>query len=118
MRFAVDACVPRQLAEALTTLGADVTLAAGRPAMPDDQVLGGTVSVDRVLITADKDFGELVIRSRKNAVGVILIRSDIVSTALAEETAMRILALENHARGLFVVLERTNVRTRRVSAQD
>jgi predicted nuclease of predicted toxin-antitoxin system len=51
MRFAIDACVPAQLAIALRALGADVISAAGRPAMPDDEVPDGAVARDRVLVT-------------------------------------------------------------------
>ncbi|MFN0191331.1 MAG: DUF5615 family PIN-like protein [Aestuariivirga sp.] len=112
MRFSIDACVPAQLAAALRALGADVTLASGRPAMPDDEVLSGSVSRDRVLITSDKDFGELVFRDGKAAVGVVLVRFDIVSNVVADETAKRILAIESEGRGLFAVLERTSVRIR------
>ena len=115
MRFSIDACVPEQLANALRALGADVTSAAGRPAMPDDEVLSGSVLRDRVLITSDKDFGDLVFRDGKTAVGVVLIRFDIVTAMLADETAKRILALENEGRGLFAVLERATVRLRRMS---
>lgn len=115
MRFAIDACVPFQLAEALRSLGADVTLAAGRPAMPDDEVLSSAVGRERVLITADKDFGDLVFRKGKSAVGVVLIRFDITSAALAEETAKRIVALDAGGRGIFAVLERTTIRMRRMS---
>jgi predicted nuclease of predicted toxin-antitoxin system len=114
MRFSIDACVPGQLAVALRALGADVTSAAGRPAMPDDEVLSGSVSRDRVLITSDKDFGDLVFREGKAAVGVVLIRFDIVSLALAEETAKRIVTLEAAGRGIFAVLERASTRIRRM----
>jgi predicted nuclease of predicted toxin-antitoxin system len=113
MRFAIDACVPAQLAIALRTLGADVISAAGRPAMPDDEVLDGAVARDRVLVTSDKDFGALVFRDGKSAVGVVLIRFDITTAALAEETARRIAALENDGRDAFSVLERASVRIRR-----
>lgn len=115
MRYSIDACVPEQLAKALRALGADVTSAAGRPATPDEVVLSGSVSRDRVLITSDKDFGDLVFRDGKSAVGVVLIRFDIVSAVLADETAKRILALENEGRALFAVLERATVRFRRMS---
>lgn len=81
--------------------------------MPDEEVLSGSVARDRVLITSDKDFGELVFRDGKSVVGVVLIRFDIVAGVLADETAKRILALENEGRGLFAVLERTSVRIRR-----
>lgn len=112
MRFAIDACVPAQLAEELTALGADVVAAAGRPAMPDEEVLSGAVVQGRVLITNDKDFGDLVFRDGRAAVGVILIRFDIVSPALAETTARRIADLPQHGRGQFVVLESGGERLR------
>ena len=114
MRFAIDACVPEQLAVALRALGADVTSAAGRPAMPDDEVLSGSASRDRVLITSDKDFGDLVFRDGKSSVGVVLIRFDIVSLALADETAGRIVSLNNAGRGIFAVLERGAIRIRQM----
>lgn len=112
MRFAIDACVPAQLAEALAALGADVVAAAGRPAMPDEKVLDGAVAQGRVLITNDKDFGDLVFRDGHAAVGVVLIRFDIVSPALAEATALRISDLSQHGRGQFVLLERGGERWR------
>jgi predicted nuclease of predicted toxin-antitoxin system len=113
MRFAVDACIPAQLIRALVALGADVTSAAGRPAIPDDVILADSMSEDRVLITSDKDFGELVFRQEKPAAGVILVRFDIVSEALAAEIAKRIAALNDAGRGAFTVLDRTTTRTRR-----
>lgn len=112
MRFAIDACVPMYLAEALRALGADVISAAGRPAMPDDEVLSGAVARDRVLITADKDFGDLVFRDGQAALGVVLLRFDLVSEATTEEAAGRILQLTDHARGWFAVLEKESVRMR------
>jgi predicted nuclease of predicted toxin-antitoxin system len=117
MRFAIDACVPGQLAEALTALGADVVSAAGRPAMPDEEVLSGAVARDRVLITTDKDFGDLVFRDGRAAVGVVLIRFDIVSQSLASVTAERIMALPDQGRGLFAVLEPKQERVRPMPSQ-
>ncbi len=114
MRFALDACVPEQLAEALKLRGADVVSAAGRPAMPDDEVLGGAVARDRVLITSDKDFGELVFRDKRAAVGVVLLRFDLVSAEVANATARRIVAIKDAGRGWFVVLEAESERARRM----
>lgn len=93
-------------------LSADVVSAAGRPAMPDEEVLSGALARDRVLITTDKDFGDLVFRGGRAAVGVVLIRFDLVSDAIVETTAQRILALKDQGRGLFVVLEPSGERVR------
>lgn len=75
---------------------------------------GRLATRDRVLFTSEKDFGDLVFRDGKSSVGVVLIRFDIVTSVLADETARRILALENEGRGLFAVLERTLIRVRRM----
>lgn len=80
--------------------------------MPDEEVLSGAVAGDRVLITTDKDFGELVFRDGRAAVGVVLIRFEIVSDALVADAARRIVALENGGRGVFVVLEKDSQRVR------
>jgi len=115
MRIAIDACVPAQLAASLRALGADVISAAGRLAMLDDEVLDGAVARDRVLVTSDKDFGALVFRDGRSAVGVVLIRFDITTATLADDTARRIVALEHEGRGVFAVVERASVRIRRAS---
>lgn len=112
MRFAIDACVPEQLAEALRRLGADVISAAGRPAMPDEEILRGTVVHDRVLITSDKDFGELVFHRKQAALGIVLMRFDLSSFELTERTAARIAALASAGRGAFTVLDVSSDRIR------
>jgi predicted nuclease of predicted toxin-antitoxin system len=118
MRFAIDACVPEQLADALRSAGADVVSAAGRPAMPDNEVLGGAVARDRVLITSDKDFGDLVFRDGEAAIGIVLIRFDPTSHAAVSDTAQRIVALPNAGRGAFTVLERNAERSRPMPDRD
>lgn len=80
--------------------------------MPDIEVLSGAVAFDRVLITTDKDFGDLVFRDRHDAIGVVLIRYDLVSAALVEDAARQIAALQDQGRGWFVVLERNTERYR------
>src|SRR5262249_14425390 len=97
-------------------LGADVVSAAGRPAMPDEEVLSGAVARDRVLITNDKDFGDLVFRQGLAALGVVLIRFDLSSAALVEQTAQRIVALAESGRGAFTVLEPGATRVRSMDA--
>lgn len=80
--------------------------------MPDPEVLAGATQIDRVLITTDKDFGELVFRDRQAAAGVILIRFDIVGAEHTAAVARRILALPEAGRGAFSVLESDGQRIR------
>ena len=62
MRFLLDVCVSsRSLTAFLQTLGHDVVSAITiDPRASDEQLLEYALSEDRVLITEDKDFGELL----------------------------------------------------------
>jgi predicted nuclease of predicted toxin-antitoxin system len=42
--------------------------------LDDDSILQRAIAEDRILITNDKDFGEMVFRERKSHQGVILLR--------------------------------------------
>ena len=59
--------------------------------MNDVQVLRKAVDESRILITNDKDFGELVIRSKEPHVGVILLRLEDERTASKVEVLGRLL---------------------------
>jgi predicted nuclease of predicted toxin-antitoxin system len=70
-----DEGVDRQIVEALRAAGFDVAYAAETdPAAADDEVLGKAAAEGRLLLTSDKDFGELVHRLGKASEGVMLIR--------------------------------------------
>lgn len=51
------------------------------PGMPDDELLRLAVAEQRIILTADKDFGELVFRRLIPAEGVILLRLRAASEA-------------------------------------
>ena len=58
--------------------GYDVAYVLERQAgIPDDEVLQNAFVEGRILLTEDKDFGELVYRLKKPAYGIILIRIDV-----------------------------------------
>ncbi len=62
MKFLLDACAAsRTLREALSALGHDVRSAAGELARASDEVLLALAYEEgRVLVTEDKDFGEVI----------------------------------------------------------
>lgn len=64
MRFIVDESTGAAVIEYLRSVGYDVfAVAEAMPQADDAVVLARAVSEERVLITNDKDFGELVFRS-------------------------------------------------------
>src|SRR4051794_31180215 len=76
MRFLLDESTDVRVGEYLTALGYDVTfIVRDYPrALSDEQVLARAYSEQRVVITEDRDFGELVVRYRQPHAGVILFR--------------------------------------------
>ena len=76
MRFLFDQSTDRRLAPYLRNLGHDVTVVAvDYPAsLPDEQVLAIAQEEQRVLVTEDRDFGELVFRHHSLHPGVIYLR--------------------------------------------
>lgn len=72
MRFLVDRCAGRRLAEWLKQGGHDVVATSERGPDPGDRrVLEWAATEDRILVTMDKDFGEFVFRERLPHQGLV-----------------------------------------------
>jgi predicted nuclease of predicted toxin-antitoxin system len=82
MKVLANAHISRLIFEFLCEQGHDCVHAEYvRAAMPDDELLRLSVDERRVLLTADKDFGELIFRRMMPAVGVILLRFRVPTEA-------------------------------------
>ena len=111
MRFLADENFARDTVEALRRLGHDVVwVRTDAPGISDDEVLRRASSESRVLITADKDFGELAFRSGLPAAsGIILLRARGSSQV---RTAAVVAAVETRDdwAGHFAVVENDRIR--------
>src|ERR1017187_6099597 len=77
MNFLADECCDVPVVAGLRTDGHDVAYIREIAAGADDQTgLQMAAGQDRILITEDKDFGELVVRLGLPAYGILLIRMD------------------------------------------
>lgn len=75
MRFLVDECTGPTVAKWLTKLGHDVySVYDESPGMSDEDILGKALAEGRILITNDKDFGEMIFRERREHKGVVFLR--------------------------------------------
>lgn len=86
------------------------------PGIPDEDVLALANREGAILITADKDFGELVFRLRSITAGVILIRLAGLSTSTKSDII--IMTIQEHESELFAaftVLSPTSIRIRKLS---
>ncbi|MGB2821866.1 MAG: DUF5615 family PIN-like protein [Phycisphaerae bacterium] len=84
------------------------------PGTPDESVLDRANSRNAILMTADKDFGELVFRQRKVSLGVALVRLPGLSPPLKARLVAD--ALQTHGEEIqhaFSVITPGMVRIRR-----
>ena len=87
MRFLLDESVDARLRQLLSADGHDVTtiITEHQLGLPDLEVLAIAYAEERVLITHDRDFGELIVRQRLPHRGVVLLR--LQSVALMQTAA-------------------------------
>jgi len=75
VKFLADECCDAGIVARLRTAGHDVFYVPEQHAgISDDEVLQTSFRESRILLTEDKDFGELVFRLKKPVYGMILIR--------------------------------------------
>src|SRR5437773_1040156 len=75
MRWLADECVDARIAAILRNSGHDVVhMVDAGPSARDVDVLSRACRETRLLLTEDKDFGELVIRRALPIPGIVLLR--------------------------------------------
>ena len=114
MRFLADECCDAALVDALRSDGHDVLYAIeSLRGATDDDILTRAFSERRILLTEDKDFGELVYRFRRPTHGIVLLRFDVTDRVLKIPRLRYLLDQEaERLPGAFVVLEVDKVRVR------
>ena len=114
MKLTADESVDKPIVIALRNHNFEVFyIAEENPSIEDIDVLSIARNRSEILLTQDKDFGELVYRENHPHTGVILFR---LSGLSAEEKAFRVLkAIQinaNHLKGAFTVIQIDTVRIR------
>jgi predicted nuclease of predicted toxin-antitoxin system len=110
MRFLLDENTHGDLGRALTDLGHDT--AAVRRTTSDEMILAQCVAENRVLITHDRDFGQLIVIEGHPHRGVLYLR---LSSTLVDFMVERIQAAieAGYPSGAFVVVRDQAIRQRR-----
>jgi predicted nuclease of predicted toxin-antitoxin system len=107
------------MVEALRVMGHDVLYAVeALRGATDEALLARAFSEQRVLLTEDKDFGELVYRLNRPARGIVLMRFDVADRDKKIPRLRYLLDQEAEALpSAFVVLESNKVRIRPLSRE-
>jgi predicted nuclease of predicted toxin-antitoxin system len=114
MRLLADENLPGRLVSALRAGGHDVTwVRTEAPGIGDVAVLAMAMAERRILVTFDKDFGELTTRaSVPAACGVILLRLPLTRLAEQVPRVAAMIVSRNDWAGHIAVIEPGQVRLR------
>ena len=117
MRFLADENIPLPSVDVLRAAGHDVaSVSRDSPGLPDPEVLARAVSEDRIMVTLDRDFGELVFaRGASGQPGILYLRFIPESPTEPAELLLELLDREELSfTGHFTVVERDHLRQRRL----
>jgi len=114
MKFLADENVERDVVLYLRTLNHDVFYASeADKRMTDSELLAIASKQKRILITNDKDFGELVFLQRLMSFGVILMRFE--EESISVKTGVLEFLLNKYSgkiRNRFIVIDKERIRVR------
>ena len=115
MQFLANENMPRAAIAALRLAGHDVvSIGEETPGIPDQTVLARAHAEQRIILTFDRDYGELVFRYGHPAPpGIVFFR---FAPATVDEPAPQLLALVADDQilldGMFTVVDRQHIRQR------
>jgi predicted nuclease of predicted toxin-antitoxin system len=116
MRILANVNVPRMTVEALRLAGHDVEWALERMATDADFKILAVAQLEvRIVLTNDKDFGELAVRSGLPAsCGVILLRLKGLTPDEVVERTLEAIGSRDDWAGHFAVVSRQRIRMRKL----
>lgn len=120
MRFLANENLPRRSIEVLRTLGYEVdSISEDSPGITDQQVIERAVKDGSIIVTFDRDYGELIFRHKFPAPkGVLYLRFTPTLPEEPGEYIHRILSnKEIVLEGYFTIAEKERVRQRKLKVQ-
>jgi predicted nuclease of predicted toxin-antitoxin system len=115
VKFLQDESCDAVIAQALLDVGHDVLMVSHySPGIPDDEVIKLALEQNRILLTEDKDFGQLVYASGQENCGVILFRFPSYERNVMAGKVVDLVSTEKELlQSSFVVIETHKTRIRR-----
>ena len=115
MKFIVDVGVGRGVEDFLKENGFDVkTVRDINPKAKDSEILQIAVNEKRMMVTMDKDFGDLVYRSGKRHSGILLLRLEAATGDQKVKIVERIIrSFEKEIKDRFCVYQDDRLRIKK-----
>jgi predicted nuclease of predicted toxin-antitoxin system len=114
MKLFADENMARAIVIRLRDLGHDVLYASEvQPGAADSDWLNRAEAERRIILTADKDFGDLIFRDRLTSHGVVLLRlGDVPLKDRLTRLEQAWASVEAHPVGKFIVVTPSKIRIR------
>jgi predicted nuclease of predicted toxin-antitoxin system len=116
MKFLADENLEKPVVDWLRDEGYDVLYIAEKDSsIEDDKIIQLALKENRILITNDKDFGELVFHYGHITSGIILIRSKDKNSQKKLKLVKQVLKeIKNKIRGNFIVVNENGIRIKQI----
>lgn len=116
MRLLADENIPMRAVELLRSMGHDVqSISEIAPSICDKNIMALAEDEKRILLTFDKDFGELVYSSNpRPSCGIILFRIPLKSADYIAKIIVEVLDSRSDWPGNFSVVEPGRIRLRKL----
>lgn len=114
MRLFADENIARTIVNWLRDQGHDVLYASeAQPGAADSDWLDRAEAEGRIILTSDKDFGDLIFRDRLTSHGVVLLRlGDMSLRDRLSRLEQAWVTVEAHPIGKFIVITPSKIRVR------
>ncbi len=115
LKLLADENIPARAIELLRAAGYDLlSIRESAPGVPDEEVLRLAVAQDRILVTFDRDYGELVFRIGQEAPqSIFYLRFDPTSASAVSDVVLALLADPSAVAGSMVIVSSQGIRRRR-----
>lgn len=112
MKFLTDECCDFSIIKALRENDFDIiAIAESLKGASDREVLKVSIEEQRILITEDKDFGELVYAHQRATIGVILLRFPLSNKDIMSKTVVDFIKKQGKSIiGKFIVIQPGKIR--------
>src|ERR1700690_2397252 len=115
MRFLADENISNKVVSALRNKGIEiVSIKEFSSGLSDENVLETANTQNRILITFDSDFAELVFKKKLETKGVILLKFVPESSQHTLETIAKVLATQTKIEGHFLIIKEKRIRVLRL----
>jgi predicted nuclease of predicted toxin-antitoxin system len=116
MRLLADENIPRKIVDRISENGHNILwIKDTAPRSSDDRILSIAEADERIILTFDRDFGQLVCERKLLATqGIIYFRLDGLSPSMMAEAVIDALNSDTIFQGYFTVITKTRVRQMRL----